>query len=354
MMKFGVRILNQRIFVTALATLAIGCVTRRDKSQSQLEMVGGKDISESQYPGVVEILAEFTDSDAETCTATLISPQVLLTAAHCVWHQSGQAGSTPQKTGRGGDYDPTGPLDDPFGDLRKKTNPFRDDMEEARKFPGARTVQVSLPASIAASSSCYMFPRGWGLESGGAGSRFDIALLFLEKPLSLPMMAFHSGAKTVGTPVTYVGYGWNHKMGLDSHVKREGKNFIADLHPEGVIFTYSPFGKSALEATEAMVRDGDSGGPLFIDGKIAGVASALLSGQTRDVCLDNKGQKIPCTKQQVDIGYHVDVGAPFVKKFIDDTLAAFSTKSINPAEPWTTCTPREKSKYIEKLRQTGG
>lgn len=330
-----------------------GCVTRRDRSQSQLDMVGGKDLTESQYPGVIEILSEFTDSDSETCTATVIASQVLLTAAHCVWHQSGQAGSTRQKTARIEDFDPTGPLDDPFGDLKKKSNPFKDDIEESQKFPGSRSVSISMPAAIAESSSCYVIPKGWGLESGGPGSRFDVALVFLKKPLSLPTVPFYAGTKAVGTPVTYVGYGWNHKMGLDSHVKREGKNFIADIHPEGVVYTYSPFAKSDLDVTEAMVRDGDSGGPLLIDGKIAGVASALLAGQSRNVCLDRKGLNIPCTRQMVDVGYHVDLSVSYVKKFIDDGLAAFAAKTINPLEPWTTCTPREKTKYIEKLRQTG-
>jgi hypothetical protein len=331
---------------------SFACISRGAKTPSQLEMVGGKDIPVSTHPAVIEIKSDFTDSDTESCTATVIAPQVLLTAGHCVWHQSGNARSTPQKQAAAMEFDPRDPVDDLLKAGRQRRSPFADDMEEAAKSPGARSVYFALPNAAARSSSCYVVPKGWALEAGGAGSRFDVALVFFAKPLSLPSMELFNGSKSVGSPVTFVGYGWNQAMGRDSHVKREGYNFIADISAEGVLYTYSPSGKTNLEAREAMVRDGDSGGPLVMDGKLAGVASALLYAQTRQVCRDAKGEKIPCANVTVDIGYHVDLAAPAARKFIDDSLAAFGKGSIDPSQPFTTCTPREKSAYIEMIRRT--
>ena len=328
------------------------CISRGAKTSSQLEMVGGKDIPVSTHPAVIEIKSDFTDSDTESCTATVIAPQVLLTAGHCVWHQSGNARSTPQKQTAGMEFDPNYPLDDLLSAGRQRRSPFADDLEEAAKSPGARSVYFSLSNSTTLTSSCYVVPKGWALEAGGAGSRFDFALVFFSKPLSLPSMELFKGSKTVGSPGTFVGYGWNQAMNRDSHVKREGHNVIADISAEGVLYTYSPSGKARLEEQEAMVRDGDSGGPLVMEGKLAGVASALLYAQEIDVCWDSKGDKIPCAKATVDIGYHVDLGTPSVRKFIDDSLAAFVKGSIDPTQPFTTCTPREKSAYIEMIRRT--
>jgi len=47
-------------------------------------IVGGEEVSLSEWPAVVAILAQQTASTANLCSGTLIAPKVILTAAHCL------------------------------------------------------------------------------------------------------------------------------------------------------------------------------------------------------------------------------------------------------------------------------
>lgn len=339
--------LARGVLITASA---LGCVSRGNKVPSQLDIAGGRDIPPSTFPAVVEVKSEFTDSDTESCTATAIAPQIFLTAAHCVWHQIGQAPSLRQKKMSQSDVDVGSSFDDLLDARRKRQNPFRDDIEEARSKPGARSIVFKKADGQILSTSCFTIRSGWGLESGGPGSSFDVALLFFPQPAIDHALALYDGPRIKGSSVTLVGFGWKDAMGSDSFIKREGHNTIADIHAEGVIYTYATPGKGLQSEQRAMIRDGDSGGPLLLDGRIAGVASALLSQQNREICDNVQDTSKSCRQEVVDIGYHVDLTAPQVRRFIDDSLAAFREGQIDPRRPGETCTPRDKAAFIEKLK----
>jgi hypothetical protein len=242
-------------------------------------------------------------------------------------------------------------MEDLMDQRRNRVNPYASEIKAIENQPGASSIVAKLPSKAETAStttSCFVIPSGWGVESGGPGSKFDLALIFTKKNQSSSMtLPLYKGSLAINTIGTMIGYGWDKNMESDAHIKRAGTNRISEISKDGVIYLDTPSVGAAPTATTVSVREGDSGGPLLIDGKVAGVASALLYSGNRTVT-DSAGN---AKTQKVDIGYYVDLNHPFVQEFIQKSLSDFASGKIDP-DSRTPCTPILRSDYLKSLQGT--
>jgi V8-like Glu-specific endopeptidase len=214
--------------------LGAGCGMAADGDlqvgETSAPIVGGAETS--QYPAVPLLYSETAESEgAQFCSGTLISPRVILTAAHCVEFTEG---------------DPTVYVAYFGADVTVRTDPER---------IGAVTIID------------YVFHPDWDLNNLEGGH--DIGLVLLEKAAPVQPMPFNRKPldSLVGQEVHLVGWGRTSGEGEDFGVKREVRSTLQDAN--SLLMQYG--------SSSANTCQGDSGGPNFmvIDGVevVAGITS---------------------------------------------------------------------------------
>ncbi len=214
----------------AFSFAAIGCV---DTTQDELASSTSRPLINGEIDqGDEAVVALLLSNGFPFCTGTLVSPSVILTAAHCI--------------------------DDAGGDPAIAAFFGTDAYGEGRK--------VAVAGAIA--------HLGW---NGNIGSD-DIAMMRLQFPqdpsMAIPMQ---STPPVVNDPVRRVGFGIYNQSGDSDGQKRVGDTTLTRLQSD-VFITGGP---------GANTCSGDSGGPGFITGDdgveyIAGVHS--FGSQINDVC----------------------------------------------------------------------
>ena len=248
--------------LTIAAGIQVGC---GETPTSSVKVTNGTTIGEAEYPSVARIY--FTvGQGAATCSGTFISDSLLLTAAHCV--------SQAEVDDRGlVDMDITLLTQDAVGAFESR----------------------------AESIAVYRNPE-WDTVPGV--NKFDLGLIKFPEDTALAVSKIASSAGKINDNVMVVGYGNNDNVArTGAGVKRKGANKIHDVR-EGFLFLRGsalPDDASGTRSTSGM---GDSGGPLFRDGKLVGVTS---------------GGKV--LEDGTSEALYVDLASPSSKEFLAPHLA---------------------------------
>lgn len=223
-------------------------------------IVGGVALLDGGHPAVFMLRAEFDNGTRAGCSATLISPRTLLTAAHCL--DPRKAGATSVQLAAHGAAVVPSPTD-----------------------PGWVPVGQ---------------PRFHPLFVPGDLFSYDIGAVLLPSPPPVAPVPFNAQdvSSLVGQPLTAVGYGVASEGASDMGTRR-----AATLTFRGVTAKHVVLGDQA----DAGICDGDSGGPSlhqFPDGvvRVVGVHSYK---QPQGLCHDG-------------LDTRVDLFAAFVRQYVSD------------------------------------
>ena len=187
-----------------------------------LPIVNGEE--ESEFPSVVALGAEFGGNAFSACTGNLITPEIILSAAHC-----------------GGDL------------------PMELVISAGKAFFGP---SVSSPTQVLGLSELYIHPdyRELGTENNWDWGQYDLGLLVLEEPAETsptPLRLTPYSQEEEGMEMVAVGFGITGANSNDSGIKRSANVVLSQVTDMFLLVNNSD------NATDSNICSGDSGGPTF-------------------------------------------------------------------------------------------
>ena len=227
--------------------------TSADRVGSTIKVTNGTEISPEEFPGVVLL---YDAKIGSICTGTFITETIVLTAAHCTM---------------GGEIDREGEVDHELQLVEIEGN----DTSKAR--------------AVATSTRVVRNPM-WDF-AGRNVNRYDLGLVFFEPGVAKDVLPIAAEPAEVGDDFVIVGYGLNTSSTNDpssAGIKRMGQNRVSQILGGFIQFDGQSKTTNA-DGTDVAAGSGDSGGPLFIDNKIAGVTSGGGwggFGRTRSLYID--------------------------------------------------------------------
>jgi len=197
----------------ALLFLSFGCAAmdQGDVASDSDEIIGGT--TDNGDPSVVGIFAHLPgETSGSLCTGTVISPTVVLTAAHCV---------DPRVVGEG------------------------------NQFEVLTGTDLSGPSAAVAATD---FDPGFDPNDLLGGH--DVGIVEMQAPTSLTPIAFNRTAYSdalAAQPIRIVGYGTNNHFGAGAGTKRTATTSVNDFDDNFI----------DIGSTGRQTCHGDSGGPAF-------------------------------------------------------------------------------------------
>jgi hypothetical protein len=211
----------------AIYLLVLLAVAGCKSTKSGVKVVNGKEIVSSKFPSVVLI--------NYGCSSTFIAPDLLITAAHCVKGQ--------------------GPAD-MMGIVAASSKVTSDEIDN----PIASSFSLANPLDLLATS-------------------FDLALIQFPSALSENISKIREQGASPGDEIEIVGFGQNNPdMNFGFGKKRWGSNVLVTVAGGTLQFVGAMKDDSDSSSRGENVSNapGDSGGPLFIKGELAGITSGSL------------------------------------------------------------------------------
>jgi len=259
-------------FLLAVVTWSCGVVEQPPSTERRSEPLVGGAADDGGFPDVVMLRAIFTNDAGLTqgfaCTGTVITPRVVLTAAHCFNQSGGPPG-----------YAFTGVSVHNLNVAPPTNSPLWVPAVQWRRHPS------------------------W---SAGAAMNFDVGALELPAPIAgvtpTPYLNRALTQADVSRAMTVVGYGITSSGGTGAGTRR-----LVTLPLRGLTSQHVQLGNMS----SAGICNGDSGGPSFVterDGirRVSGVHSWTLPGGN---CMDG-------------LDTRVDLYGPFIRQFITDVEGA--------------------------------
>lgn len=228
-------------FTVSLSAGLNGCGVKGEAPASKVKVTNGIEVSADAYPEVVELAMLFEDGSSR-CTGTFVNATQVLTAAHCVAEL---------------DYE----------------NPeiyVVVDAQDDNGLPQKRALGKGLNVAIHPD-----YPHDQSIRPS------DLAVVDFEEGVSVAQAELRTKPAKKDEQLTIVGFGQNVTFmdyfglnGTGGGLKREGTNVVDDVADGFITFIGTPQASEGIEpGKKALAGSGDSGGPLFIDGKLAGVTS---------------------------------------------------------------------------------
>ena len=205
-------------------------------------VIGGTVTAAGEFPGVGALMYDFGGEVMQGCTGTLIAPNAVLTAAHCV------------------DPDLTGPQTPGFSLALDTTN-------------GNTSTVPGLQAMKHESFSLDVEPFD------GLGQFFDVGIVILSQPITtvepvkMPRPD-QSATIAAGLDLAIVGYGRTSNSTNDTGVLYDAMTELISVNPTEI--------QVGMGAPQPQNCNGDSGGPAFADlgdgRRIVGIVSRSFMG----------------------------------------------------------------------------
>jgi secreted trypsin-like serine protease len=236
--------------LTGMALQMISCGSTQP-ARSDVKVTNGIEIEETEYPSVVLIVAQ-TPEGLANCTATFVNDAQVVSAGHCVEGTSERSpavylveqtivdGRTQMKA------------------IAKAQRWFRDATYDINEGVGPLDVAViTFPADTAPATS-------------------DIAVVDPKAKDELTIVGYGNNRNFVDS--------FGELSGAGAGKKRKGTNTVGNVTEDGMIqFIGLPEAVSDVEEGRyALSGSGDSGGPLFINGRLVGITSGGGVGEISD------------------------------------------------------------------------
>ena len=273
---------SQLVIAGSLASAFLMTSCGVQDSNASLKVTNGAEIAEQDYSNVVQTFKIQWNEDrsevvsAFSCTATWITKQVLLTAAHCI--------------GYGDSVDSYGRVSLPESEMILIA--YTD--EEGQLVPVTRGLNFYIHPNWGGGVDSYdlgliVFPPKRGPVAAQEPSEdYPEGRPALPAERDRPITEMTARAPYRGEEVVMVGYGLNDiRNNTGSGIKRLGTNTI-DSASYGRINLSGVVSAGTGSAEDSTLGSGDSGGPLFraADGVQIGVASGNQPWSGRSIYVD--------------------------------------------------------------------
>jgi secreted trypsin-like serine protease len=288
------------VAAAVVALLGLASAAGAAQTGGSTSVINGQEAPAGSYPYMAFVVA-FEGEGASVCSGTVVSSNVILTAAHCV-------------------------LDETFSSIKEPAG-FRVVTGNVDWASSPRTVSTVSRVAVDPSFAYVTFP-------GYAPVRGDVALLGLSAPITQPPIRIAtSQAWNTGTATTLVGWGEATSGGGAVETLRFGEAGVQS--PE-----YCKSKSSHFEAAWSLcvldypssrysICHGDSGGPLLV----------FPAGEPLQIGVASYGVSETCSPTQPQYYTRADAIAPWVALKVSE----WAPPPAQPTAPPVTPTPSQST-----------